>query len=111
MADIQLSKSNKFLLRIIYKSYLKELKSGVPKSDARWLGSSDEIQKHLLPKWSKNDVAISCWELHSQGLLKCSSGDNIAYTTYLTDKGISYMETHKFNKAKNTIDWILKLKP
>ena len=109
--DITLSKDNDFLMCILYKNYLEKVKSGMSKTDARWLGSSDEIQENLLPNSTKEDVATACWELDSIGLLQCSAGDDIAYTTYLTDNGIIYMENRKLNKIKNLIDYISKLKP
>ena len=72
MSDIQLSKDNDLLICSLYKHYLEKVKNGSSKSDARWLGSSDEIQENLLTTLSKDDVATSCWELHSKGLLQCS---------------------------------------
>ena len=111
MSNIKLSKNNDFLICILYKNFLEKVKSGISKSDARWLGSSDEIQENLLTNWSKDDVATACWELDSIGLLQCSPGDNIAYTTYLTDNGIIYMENRKLDKLKTLVDYISKLKP
>ena len=111
MSDIKLSKDNDFLICTLYKNFLEKVKDGCSKSEARWLGSSDEIQENLLINWSKDDVATACWELHSKGLLECSPGDDIAYTTYLTDDGIIYMENRKLNTINKIIDYISKLKP
>ena len=105
MSNVQLSKDNDFLICNLYKNYLEQTKNGIPKSKARWLGSSDKIQENLIKDWSKEDVATACWELHSKGLLKCSPGNNIAYTTYLTDEGIIYME----NRFPGTTNKALKL--
>ena len=111
MSDIELSKDNDFLLCTLYKEYLSKVKQGLAKSSARWLGSSDEIQENLLNKWSKDDVATACWELHSKGLLQCQPGDDIAYDTYLTDSGIIYMENRFSNKLEKVIDYIAKFIP
>lgn len=111
MSDIQLSKNNDILICSLYKHYLKQVKNGVSKSDARWLGSSDEIQETFLTSWSKDDVATSCWELHSKGLLQCSPGDDIAYSTYLTENGIIYMETRFSDKLEKVVDYISKFIP
>lgn len=111
MSDIKLSKANDFLMCTLYKNFLERAENGYSKSEARWLGSSDEIQENLLTNWSKDDVSTTCWELHSKGLLKCSAADNIAYTTYLTDEGIIYMENRLGNKIDKIIDYISKLKP
>lgn len=111
MPDIQLSKDNDFLICTLYKNFLENVKNGSSKSEARWLGSSDEIQEKLLTNWSKDDVATACWELHSKGLLDCSPGDDIAYTTYLTNDGIIYMENRFSNKVDKVIDYISKLIP
>lgn len=111
MFDIQLSKDNDFLICSLYKNFLEKIKKGFSKSEARWLGSSDEIQENLLTNWSKDDVATACWELHSKGLLECTPGDDIAYDTYLTDNGIIYMENRFSNKINKIIDYISILKP
>lgn len=111
MSDINLSKDNDLLICILYKHFLEKVKDGSSKSEARWFGSSDEIQENLLTNWSKDDVATACWELHSKGLLKCSPGDDIAYTTYLTDDGIIYMENRFANKINKIIDYISKFIP
>lgn len=111
MSDIQLSKDNDLLICSLYKHYLEKVKNGSSKSDARWLGSSDEIQENLLTTWSKDDVATSCWELHSKGLLKCSPGDDIAYSTYLTNEGLIYMENRFKNGFIELTDFIAKFMP
>ena len=111
MTSIQLSKDNDFLICTLYKNFLEEVKNGSSKSKARWLGSSDEIQENLLTNWSKEDVATACWELHSKGLLVCSAGDDIAYSTYLTDEGIIYMENRFSNKVEKVVDYISKFIP
>ena len=48
MLDIQLSKDNDLLICTLYKNFLEKVKNGSSKSEARWLGSSDEIQENLL---------------------------------------------------------------
>lgn len=111
MKDIKLSKDNDLLICTLYKEFLEKVKNGSSKSNSRWLGSSDEIQEKLLTNWSKDDVATACWELHSNGLLRCSPGDDIAYSTYLTDDGIIYMENRFANKIEKVIDYISKFIP
>ena len=111
MSDFQLSKDDDFLICSLYKYYLEKVKNGSSKSDARWLGSSDEIQETLLNSWSKDDVATSYWELHSKGLLECCPGDDIAYSTYLTAEGIIYMENRFKNGLIELTDFISKFIP
>lgn len=111
MSKITLSNDNDFLICVLYKEFIKKRKNGVSKSVARWLGSSDEIQENLMSNWSKEDVATACWELHSKGLLQCSPGDDIAYTTYLTDEGIIYMENRFSDKIEKILDYISKFIP
>lgn len=111
MSNLKLSKANDLLICTLYKNYLEKIEKGSSRSKARWFGSSNTIQENLLNNWSKDDVATACWELHSKGLLECSAGDNIAYTTYLTDDGIVYMENRLGNKIDKIIDYISKLKP
>lgn len=111
MSEIKLSKDNDFLICTLYKSYLEKVKNGMSKSNARSLGSSDEIQEQLLKNWHKDDVATSCFELCDKGLLTCLPADDIAYRTYLTEDGIIYMENRKLDKLDKLIDYISKLKP
>lgn len=111
MSSIELTKDNDLLICTLYKHFLEQVKNGSSKYDARWLGSSDEIQENLLTNWSKDDVATTCWELHSKGLLECSPGDDIAYDTYLTDSGIIYMEHRFSNKVEKIVDYISKFIP
>ena len=109
--DITLSKDNDFLICTLYKQYLKNRKSGLSKSDARYFDSSDEIQETLISNWSKEDVATACWELHSKGLLICFPGDNIANSISITDDGIIYMENRFSKKLEKITDYISKLMP
>ena len=111
MSKITLSNDNDFLICVLYKEFLKKRKNGISKSVARWLGSSDEIQENLMSNWSKEDVATACWELHNKGFLQCSPGDDIAYTTYLTDEGIIYMENRFSDKIEKILDYISKFIP
>lgn len=102
---IQLSKYNDLVICSLYKHYLEKIKNGSSKSDARWFGSSDDIQKTLLNNFSKDDVAFFCWELHSKGLLKCNPGDDIA------NEGIIYMENRFKNNFIELTDFISKFLP
>lgn len=43
MSNIKLSRNNDYLICTLYKNYLEKVKSGLSKSEARWLGSSDDI--------------------------------------------------------------------
>jgi hypothetical protein len=47
--SIQLTKKADILLCLIYKKYIKDIKSGVSISEAKRLGSSADIQKTVLP--------------------------------------------------------------
>jgi len=111
MSDIKLSKDNDLLICTLYKNYLEQVKNGSSKSKARQFGSSDELQETLFPTWSKDDVATSCWELHSKGFLDCQPGDDIANYVYITEEGIIYMQNHKLNTIKEIADFIDKIKP
>lgn len=111
MSDIQLSKDNDILICSLYKHYLEKVKNGSSKSDARLISSSDELQETLLNTWSKDDVATTCWELHSKGLLECTSGDDIANDIYLTNEGIIYMENRFKNGIIELTDFITKFIP
>lgn len=111
MSEIQLSKYNDLVICSLYKHYLEKIKNGSSKSDARWFGSSDDIQETLLNNFSKDNVAIFCWELHSKGLLKCNPGDDIANEIYLTNEGIIYMENRFKNNFIELTDFISKFLP
>ena len=56
-----------------------------------------------MPRWTVDDIADTCCELHRQDLLDCLYLDNTVGETALTDLGIYFME----NRFKNGIKTFL----
>lgn len=108
--DIELTKDSDYLICKLYESYLEKRSQQVPKYNAKIMGSSQNIQETVFPKWSCEDVDETCRELDRAGLLQCHYADNSVYTSILSDKGIIYME-HRFkNNINSILEYISKIK-
>lgn len=108
--DIRLTKEADALICLLYKNYLQKRNDGVSKKLAKFFGSSVDIQKELIEKWTPDDTDETCWELHRSGLLSCMSADNIAYEVQLTDNGIIYMENRFKDGVNSVLDYLKKIK-
>ena len=109
--NTRLTKDADKLLCILYKDYLIKVKNGLSKSKSSYFGDSNEITTKYLPNCHPEDVAKTCWELHSSGYLTCSSGDDLANHVTFTPNGIAYMENRFKNNLKEVIDCISKFIP
>lgn len=110
MDKIQLTKDSDYLLCMLYKSYLEQRSSGIPKARAACVGSSVDIQRNIFPKWCLDDVDATCRELDRAGMLHCLYADNIVYIATLSDQAIIYMENRFENKVNRVLDYIKKIK-
>ena len=98
------------LICVLYKEYLQRRKDGNTKIDAKSFGSDYHIHETLIPKWLKEDVTETCWELVRAGLLHTVDADNHAYLVFLTDTGIIYMENRFKNGIVGVLDRISQLR-
>lgn len=105
----QLTKKADFLMCLIYKKYSKDIKSGISISEAKQLGSSTDIQKAILPKWSPEDVDDICCELGEISFLNNFHADDIVYSSQLTPAGITFMENRFKGNLKAITEYIFKL--
>ncbi|MCI8485774.1 MAG: hypothetical protein HFJ20_01405 [Clostridia bacterium] len=110
MADIKLTKDSDALICAIYKNYLENRKNGISKSICKNIGSSEDIQKTIMPEWSFEDVDETCRELHRANLLTCHYADNVVYDSYLSDESIFYMENRFKNGLSEVLDYFQKIK-
>lgn len=108
--DVNLTKEADALICVIYKNYLLKRKSGVPKGQAKFFGSSLDVQTELMPKWSPEDTDETCWELHRSNMLICTEADCIAYFIQLSDDAIIYMENRFKDGLNSVLDYLSKLK-
>lgn len=108
---MELTKDSKKLVKLLYKQYHKQRKSGQSKSKAAFLGSSHNIHQTLCPKWRFQDVDDACRELSRTGFLKCVWADNIAYQVQISNSAIVYMESRSKNCISVLIDFIAKFIP
>lgn len=61
--DIELTKDSDYLLCSLYKSYLQKRNSGITKSQAKNVGSAEDIQQEFFPNWSL-DVDLLSFTQH-----------------------------------------------
>ena len=110
MSDINLTKDSDALICAIYKDYLEKRKNGISKNNCKHIGSSEDIQKTIVPEWSFEDVEETCRELSRANLLDCNFADNIVYDSYLSDTAIIYMENRFKNGLSEVLDYFQKIK-
>lgn len=106
-----MTKDAEKLISVLYKSYLKKSKNGMPKSQAKDCGSSAIIHQSLLPRWNLEDIDNTCRELHNNNLLKCLWVGGSAYHIWLLEPEISYMEDRFRNRLYKIADIISKFIP
>lgn len=107
--DTKISVEADLLICNIYDEYLKKRASKVPKSTAKYIGSSHTLAEKV-PFIIFEDVDDTCRELGKAGFLSIQYADNICYHISLTDAGIVYMENRFGNQVSTLLDWIGKLK-
>lgn len=110
MDNIQLTKDSDYLICSLYKNYLQKRNSGITKSQAKDVGSAEDIQQEIFPNWSLDDVEETCRELARADMLHCFDADNTIYMAILSDNAIIYMENRFENKVNTVIDYISKIK-
>ncbi|OAB35673.1 hypothetical protein PMSD_11715 [Paenibacillus macquariensis subsp. defensor] len=108
--NARLTKEADALLCLLYKDYLDKRQDGVPKSQAKFLGGSTDIQERLVTKLSLQDTDETCWELHRSNMLYCQSGNNVACLIQLTDDGIIFMENRFKDGLTSVLDHLGKIK-
>lgn len=112
MSDINLTKDSDALICAIYKDYLEKRKNGISKNNCKHIGSSEDIQKTIVPEWSFEDVEETCRELdRAQLLSSVLYVDDTCDKIELSDKAIIYMENRFGNTIDKIVDYISKLKP
>lgn len=110
MSETKLSRDADALICLIYKYYLESRNNGISKSNAKLLGSSEDINKNIAPMWSFDDIEDTCRELDRSNLLLIQYADDICYNVIINDEAIVYMENRFKDKIKNVLDYINKIK-
>lgn len=105
-----LTKDAKYLLSKIYAEYLANINNGISKNRAKIIGSSQSINKNLVPEEIFEDTDETMKELGRAGYVKNTYADDVVYFSVLTDKTIIYMENRFSNNVKKIVDFISKLK-
>ena len=105
---MDLTRDSEKLICVLYRNYLEQIKSGIPKSKAKSFGSSRAIHQQLCPDWLFENVDETCRELSRAELLNCFWADNIAYQVSLSDSAIIYMENRFKNGLLDVIDFLTK---
>lgn len=107
----ELTNDAKYYLAVAYKQYLENVKAGLPKSKARFLGDIPDMQTALFPDWQRQDIADLSYELKDQGYIELAQ----YYTALpseiqLTSKAVAYGEQKFAREINSVVDGILKLK-
>lgn len=110
MSDIKLSKDADALICLIYKYYLTARDNGISKTQAKHLGSSEDVKSKIIPEWSLDDVDETCKELHKANMLSVLYASNICYDIDLNDDAIIYMENRFPDKVKGILNYISLIK-
>lgn len=99
------------VLRRIYERYLERLRDGFSRSDARSLGSIDEIYTELFPDIKIDDLDDCLRELDREGFLNCDYGSDSIYDSELTTSAIELLENRTKNQILSIADFISKFIP
>lgn len=104
-----ITKEARYVLVNLYREYLNRRDRGFSRSDAALFGDSNTLQKTLFPGEDSENISDLCWELHRQGYLFCTPGDNLANDVTLLPKAIVAMEQRFPNGLKQILDALGKL--
>jgi hypothetical protein len=108
--NVKLTKDSDALICLLYKQYCQQRKKKVSKADARFFGSSEDIQKSIAPKWTLEDVDETCRELHRADILVCEYADDVVYESWLSDIGIIYMESRFADGLDSVLSYLEKIR-
>lgn len=107
MDNVKLTRRGRELLSALYKEYEKQIKAEKPEWEATLMGSPNEIQENLLPRWNRNKVAAACSDLAAVGFLNLMEGDDDVLGAILTHDAIAWMDEQGSRRAQ-TVWSILK---
>lgn len=107
----ELTNDAKYYLAVAYKQYLENIKTGLPKSKARFLGDIPDMQTALFPDWQRQDIADVTRNLEKLDYLNFEQYWGPFPTEIkLTDAAIAYNEQAFTRNLNSVVDGILKLK-
>lgn len=104
---MELTKDADKMICCIYKTFLQQRKSGVPKSSARRFPLEYFKSEEKLSSWLSEDLDETLLELKRADLVKMYIDGNFD----LTDSGIIYMENRFKNGLNEVVDFISKFIP
>lgn len=99
-----LSKDASFVLYQIYKEYLIAIQGGISKSDARKLGSGEEIYQRLFSEKYHEDYLDEMRELGKKKYLKNKWASNKIFSSQLTFEAIEFCESRFKRELKSGIE-------
>ena len=108
--NLELTRDADFMLCALYSGYQSKRKSGIDKSNAKYMGDSENIRESFMPEWMFEDVDETCRELHRADFVDCRYYDDTANEITLTDKAIIYMENRFSRGASEILDYMVKIK-
>lgn len=110
MDKIILTNDADYMICSMYDEYIRRIKNGSPKEDAKYFGGAEKIQETILQEWSIYDISETACQLRTVGFLSIKNGDNILCESALTTDAIVYMENRFKDKANSVLDTLAKLR-
>lgn len=104
---MELTRDAKHMLKTVYDEYLRRIKDGVPKQQAKDFHDVHMLQSELFPTWSIPDIKSTSTELKNANLVRYYAGGGFL----LKDEGISYAENQFKDGLLKAVDVLSKLKP
>lgn len=108
--DTRLSQDAEYLLCTLYDAYRTRRKSGELAEDAKFFGSSEQIQASYVQEWPTNDIDEAARELHRKGMIIASFADNALDQCCLSSDGIVYVENQFGDKLDRLAQRIATLR-
>ncbi len=100
--DIELTQDAEYLLCELYRAYVTSRKNGEPAEISRAFGSSERIQKDCIQDWPTHDIDYAAHALCEEGMLEAIFEADELVESFLTNRGIAYME-HRFGRKLDTL--------
>lgn len=108
--EVKLTKDAEYMICALYKEYIDKRKNKTPKEDAKFVGSSEGIQKELMSQWTLEDVDETCRELDRAEFLECLYAEDTIVDACLTDNAIIYMENRFIDGLTGVLDYMGKIR-
>lgn len=105
-----LTKDAQEMLSVIYKEYLDRINNGISKSEAKRLGSGEELYQNFFENWLYDDFIDTMSSLAKSGYISNKWVASKIYRSILLGKSIITMENRFSNDLNKVVDFISKIR-